>query len=803
MRLSIRQGVYCALIVSLTACGGGGSSSKPTPASSSSLASSAPISSVASSVASSAANSSSSVLASSIASSNASSVASSTVVVVSSQASSSSLVSSSVASSSPASSSVASSSISSSSLSSSSAVSSSSVASSSSIASSVASSSSSLSSVSSSSSSSSTTLVGTAAVGVPISGTVVAIDINGVMSPAATTTAEGAFVVNVNGMTAPFILTITGTANGRQVSLNSIATNVGQTVNITPLTDLIVSTAAGTPGEAVLAASCVPVSNVVPQACLNSLAAATSSTNLSQAVTAVKNMIAPLNTAGTDPITGSFTANGTGMDALLDKILVSPALNLGETATVTLIATKTTIGQVALPASAGGSATPTATPPSTQDVTLADASGTAFNEIRACLDTFNALYPTTNFTAPAASRVGEFFDSSFSVGVDMGKADIVAALSDSTQMAVPGFGIFVSGFSPYDMSPLTSGEIATLSSSLSAVGVVKARSTSALSFTNSQATSAWVKVRFGYDSGLVSMKMLKGSPYSGCAGGWTMAGTQHGDIHMNARIGRNIVSQSSTIYKRTWPFHIEKEDAIAENAAVTNVQVRGPGLVQYGGSVAPVGAAAALTLSMGGEFDTEMVIGNGTSFYGHADAIQSCKDLVSTNAAVGTPCIDETQVAPGKLYSWALRDINNAVLIAFPFQISAVPLSTAFAEANASSLFATLTKVTPANITAVNSAINAASVDLDGVFSFEYTQQAAVYGSHMDNCRIGLNDANWSSIFVAEVNAVGSETGCTFTTANLNSGSLDKPVGAPAHGYVSVATSVLGNQAVSSQSYAE
>lgn len=630
-----------------------------------------------------------------------------------------------------------------------------------------------------------------------------AIDINGLMSPPATTTATGAFVVNVNGMTAPFILTITGTANGRQVSLNSIATNVGQTVNITPLTDLIVSTAAGTPGESVLAATCVPVSGVVPQACKNTLLAATSSNNLILAVASVKDMIAPLNSAGTDPITGSFTANGTGMDALLDKILVSPALNLGENATVTLIATKTTIGQVAMPASAGGSATPTATPPSTQDVTLADASSTAFNEIRACLDSFNALYPTTNFTAPSATRVGEFFDNTFSMGVDGSKADIVAALSDATQMAVPGFGIFVSGFSPYDMSPLTSGEIATLSNSLSTVSIVKARSTSALSFTNNEATSAWVKARFGNDSGLASIKMLKGSPYAGCPAGWVIAGTLHADMHMNARIERNLSAQSGTTYKRTWPFHIEKETALAENASVKNVQVRGPGLVQYGGSSNPVGAAAALTLSLGGEFDTAMVIGNGNGFYGRDDAIQSCQDLVSTNAGVGTPCIDETQVAPGKLYSWALRDINNAVLIAFPFQISGVPLSVAFAQANASNLFATLTKVAPANIGAVNSAINAASVDLDSVFSFEYTQQAAVYGSHMDNCRIGLNDANWAEIFVAEANAVGAETTCTFRTTNLNSGSLDKPVGTPAHGYVSVATSVLGNQAVSSQSYAE
>ena len=47
---------------------------------------------------------------------------------------------------------------------------------------------------------------------------------------------------------------------------------------------------------------------------------------------------------------------------------------------------------------------------------------------------------------------------------------------------------------------------------------------------------------------------------------------------------------------------------------------------------------------------------------------------------------------------------------------------------------------------------------------------------------------------------MGSETQCTFTTAKLNSGALNKPVndvGAArtvANGWISVATTVLGNQ---------
>lgn len=72
-----------------------------------------------------------------------------------------------------------------------------------------------------------TTVSGTAAIGAPIAGSVFAIDINGKVSPAATTSALGAFTLNVAGMTAPFILTITGTAGGQLVTLNSIANRGG------------------------------------------------------------------------------------------------------------------------------------------------------------------------------------------------------------------------------------------------------------------------------------------------------------------------------------------------------------------------------------------------------------------------------------------------------------------------------------------------------------------------------------------------------------------------------------------------
>lgn len=645
-------------------------------------------------------------------------------------------------------------------------------------------------------------LQGTAAIGAAISGTVIAIDINGLASPAATTSAEGAFIVDVTGMTAPFILTITGTSNGKQVSLNSIASSVGQTVNITPLTDLIVSTAAGMPGASALASKCVPINNQTPQECLDFLAAATTANNLSNAVTVVKNMIAPLNTGNADPITSSFNADGTGMDKLLDQIVMAPALNLGETATITLIATNTPLGHVDMPATAGGTATTTVTTPSDSQLELATSAGDTFAQIKTCLTSFNALYEGAEFTPPNASRVEDFFDSSFNMGQAVNKDLLVNALSGEGELAFRGFGFFPSGFTPYNMSQLNELEISTLSADLAAEDLVRTRETSAIGFTDGHPSSAWVSVRIASDSGLVSMKMVKGTAYTGCPGGWKMAGTQHMDMHMNARISRDIDQQKKVSYRRTWSVHINAADVEEEDARTARVVVSGPGLSYFGGKAKPVGGKASIPLINGGEFEVDMIIDDATGYYQNSEELQSCQDLASqSDVPIDTFCVDETQAAPGKIYGWTFEDEAGNALSAFPFQVNAVPISKAFAEANADALFAKITQVTPPTISSLNAAIADAIEDLEGLFSFSYTQQQNVYGSHMDNCHIILRNAEYQIIFVAERNALGHESSCTFTSDGLNSGSLAKPQGVVSHGSISVATSVLGNQAISSQPY--
>ena len=668
-----------------------------------------------------------------------------------------------------------------------------------------------------------TTVSGTAAVGAPITGSVVAIDSKGKVSVAVNTGAGGAFTVDVAGMTAPFFLSITGTSGGKQVTLNSIATAAGQTVNITPLTDLIVSAASGQPGGTALATVCAPVANAVSAACTAALATAATQQRLDAAVAAVVAMIKPINTGNTNPLTGAFVANGTGMDAVLDQILVAPAEAQGAMATVTLIATNSALGSVTLPAAAGGAPTiPAATPPSDADLTKASAAASVLPEIRACMASLSALYPKTGFTVPSTAAVLPFIDSSFNLGTGVGQADILSALTSPDQAAHAGLMIEALGLSSVNMQPLSTDEIATLTSSSSTsttrvadfIGNRLGAGATAITFTAGKPSSAWVQLRIGGDAGMLNWKLIKTSDTSACPGGWKLAGSGHLDMHMNARIERSVDGAGTAIFAREWAVHVELDTVLQENPAINKIDVRGPGLTTFGDFQIPGTAGSKLQLILPATGYTHMRVadsnGATSAFYNNAEAIQSCQDLASLPAntpglGAGTACIDETKVAPGKVYVWTLKTPNGPVS-AFPFQINAVPLSKAFARANQASLFATLTGITPAKL----SSLPAATL-LDGAVTFSYTQ-SATYGSKMDNC--GLHLFNGATpVLNAEQNAVGQETSCTFTTSGLNSlasnvpdptqsgASLFKFTGPVTNGGLWLTTIVLGNQASSGQPY--
>ena len=89
-------------------------------------------------------------------------------------------------------------------------------------------------------------ITGTAAAGLPLVGTVTVKDATGATKTVAIGT-NGSYTVDVTGMTAPFVFRAEGSAGGTAYVLHSAATSadVNGNINITPLTDLIVSNVAG------------------------------------------------------------------------------------------------------------------------------------------------------------------------------------------------------------------------------------------------------------------------------------------------------------------------------------------------------------------------------------------------------------------------------------------------------------------------------------------------------------------------------------------------------------------------------
>lgn len=132
-----------------------------------------------------------------------------------------------------------------------------------------------------------------------------------------------------DGAVAPFVLVATReTAEGQNETMVSIVSSADQTTaNITPITSLIASLLSTTGDPAQLAAD------------LAAGTATVSAASIAAAITEINTALAPLLDAtatSTDPLSGTFTADGTGYDRLLDSLSVSFTPSAGNTTTVDL-----------------------------------------------------------------------------------------------------------------------------------------------------------------------------------------------------------------------------------------------------------------------------------------------------------------------------------------------------------------------------------------------------------------------------------------------------------------------------------
>ena len=123
--------------------------------------------------------------------------------------------------------------------------------------------------------------------------------------------AQLGFSFNVDGLTAPFILKAEGSVGGQSVKLVSAAIAAG-TANINPLTNIAVAAATGTTDP--LSVYSNPLTYPIMQV------------NLDAAIVQIQTMLQSLNTVYSttaNPLTGTYSANHTGLDAILDVVSVS------------------------------------------------------------------------------------------------------------------------------------------------------------------------------------------------------------------------------------------------------------------------------------------------------------------------------------------------------------------------------------------------------------------------------------------------------------------------------------------------
>lgn len=173
---------------------------------------------------------------------------------------------------------------------------------------------------------------GTAAVGAPLAGSVTVKDSKGA-SKTATIGANGAYSVDVTGMTGPFVFRATGTANGQTYTVHSLANSADAAgkINITQLTDLVAANVGG---------QLAP--DYFDQFEKNGNAATATSAAIDAEVAKLKEKLQPVLTAlgvdaNVDLLRTPFTPLSSPLDKALDAIHVSVDSSTA-VATITTIA---------------------------------------------------------------------------------------------------------------------------------------------------------------------------------------------------------------------------------------------------------------------------------------------------------------------------------------------------------------------------------------------------------------------------------------------------------------------------------
>jgi hypothetical protein len=519
------------------------------------------------------------------------------------------------------------------------------------------------------------------------------------------TDANGNYVVNIAGYAGPFLLHVLGvTSGGSSVDLYSLAaaTGAGTTVNVTPLSNVVLAYAAGVTTQN-LEAACTANRPACP-ALLNGILASLTSAN-SAVVAAIPASVWSsfgITPATFNAITTQFAATHIGVDGLLDALSVVPPVTNGGSYTISLVgATPAVLATVPTSGTAGtqGGVPVAGAAPTTGAIAQAENLADILPEIQTqFFDAVNALFAAA--TPPTAAQLQPLLAPNFLF--DGATAGVLA----SELVNQPrGFTISGGAPAPYSAAPFTGS-----------------RPGPAVTYdANNCVTSVWVYANTsGQFFNFVDTIPSSNAPGVCTGGKWLWAGngrTYQAQIYpkflkAQARIG------GTPTYVTSFYINTKASDTDAnpsQTAPYHTVFIYGPGLTNVSAPNATAPGWAALRpppLPIANIQQTQNELlgisepdgtptgphGAVDPYYAGSDALQSCQAILNgTGLGYGaytpnTPCYNSA-VAAGSDYVVTFyyngTQVGGAEQVRFPISLAGETLPTSY--------YPTITSVTPAS----------------------------------------------------------------------------------------------------------
>jgi hypothetical protein len=567
-----------------------------------------------------------------------------------------------------------------------------------------------------------------------------------------TTNASGNYSVDVFGYTGPFLLRVLGvTLGATPVDFYSLAaaakTAGGTTVNVTPLSDVVLGYAAGVT-TANLEAACTGNLPACP-ALLNGILASLTTAN-SAVVTAIPASVWSafgITPATFNAISTQFAATHTGVDGLLDALSIVPPAAAGASYTVSFVgATLTPLATIPTSGIAGTEhGTPVASPaPSTAAVTQAANLAAVEPEIQAFFASVTALFATSE---PTAAQVAKLLTPNF-----LNDGANAATFSGDLATNPVGFTVTGGGVAPYSGAQYT-GSIGTLAGP-------------AITYdANNCVTSIWVYLSNSNNTYQLADTIPATNAAGTCSGGtWLFAGngrTYSSELVAAFNQVQTQLSATGATYTtglKLSTLSNQTPDNPAATAPYTYAVVGGPGITTVGAQqagqadTAYVLLVAASVPAAPAIVNTSNAIWNNTTFqldpyYAGSSVLQSCAAILASGSSAyssGTPCYDANLVA-GSDYGIGFYDAGFNLLALEEQRLNISPATTVVPR----SYYPTITGVSPANVTSIPAGSATTSVTVTST---------APAGSYTGTVTLDYSVTNVGNIYANSVSVTPTTT---------------------------------------------